>query len=114
MNKSGELSYFNDRFIQVFGYTHDDVPTLKEWYQLAYPDEQYRRLVVETWESAVRQASETNTDIEPIEYNVTCKDGTVRVVVISGITIEDNFLATFTDITDRKRAEECCVGRPRT
>ncbi len=105
VNKNGELSYFNDRFIQMFGYTHDDVPTLNEWWQLAYPDEQYRRWVVETWESAVRRASETNTDIEPIEYNVTCKDGTVRVVVISGITIEDDFLATFIDITERKRAE---------
>ena len=106
VNKNGELSYFNDRFIQVFGYTHDDVPTLKEWWQLAYPEEKYRRWVVETWESAVRRAAETKTDIEPIEYHVTCKDGTVRVVVISGITIEDNFLATFIDVTERKRAEE--------
>ncbi len=101
VNKNGEISYFNDRFLQVFGYTHDDVPTLNEWWQLAYPDEQYRRWVVETWDSAVQRASETDTDIEPIEYNVTCKDGTVRVVVISGITIEDNFLATFIDITER-------------
>ena len=104
VNKDGEISYFNDRFIQVFGY--DEVPTLKEWWRLACPDEQYRRWVVETWESAVRRASETSADIEPIEYYVACKDGTVRAVVISGITIEDGVLAIFVDVTERKRAEE--------
>ena len=104
--KNGEIIYINDRFTQVFGYTHDDLPTIKEWWQSAYPDAQYRRWVVETWESAARRVSGTNTDIESIEYNVTCKDGTVRVVEISGITIDDNLLVTFIDITERKRAEE--------
>jgi PAS domain S-box-containing protein len=106
VNKKGEFIYLNDRFIQAFGYTHDDVPTLKEWFELAYPDEAYRNLVVKTWESSVRTAAKANIDIAPIEYNVTCKDGTVRVVLISGITIEDNLLSTFIDVTERRRAEE--------
>ena len=106
VNRDGELSYVNDRFVEAFGYTHDDVPTLKKWWQLAYPDERYRRWVVETWESSVRRAAETKRDIEPIEYAVTCKSGTVRRVVISGITLEDSLLATFLDITERKQAEE--------
>ncbi|MGA2261858.1 MAG: PAS domain S-box protein [Acidobacteriota bacterium] len=106
VNRSEELLYLNDRFIQVFGYTSDHVPTLKEWWQLAYPDEQYRRWAVDTWQTAVRRAAETNTDIEPTEYKVTCKDGTVRQMVISGITIEDNVLATFIDVTERRRAED--------
>ncbi len=42
VNKDGVLIYFNDRFVTTFGYTHEDVPTLKEWWQLAYPDESYR------------------------------------------------------------------------
>jgi PAS domain-containing protein len=66
-------------------------------------------LVVDTWEKAVLRAIQGKTDIEPIEYNVTCKDGTVRIVEISGITIEDNFLATFIDLTDRKMAEEALL-----
>ena len=106
VNQEGVLVYFNDRFVQTFGYTRDDVPTLTEWWRLAYPDDEYRRWVVATWEAAVRRAAEEKTDIRPLEYNVTCKDGTVRVVEISGITTEENFLATFIDITERKWAEE--------
>ena len=106
VNKDGVLIYINDRFIQLFGYTPDDLPTLKEWWELAYPDKRYRRWVVETWETAVKRAVVQNTDIEPIEYKVTCKNGAVLIVEITGITVEDNFLATFRDITERKRMEE--------
>ncbi len=114
VNKEGVLVYFNDRFTQLFGYTKDDVPTLEEWWQLAYPDEQYRRWVLDRWGAAVRRAAEEKTDIEPVEYTVSCKNGEVRLVEISGITMEDNFLATFIDITERKRAEtELREGRSR-
>lgn len=106
VNKEGVLVDFNKRFIETFGYTHEDVPTLTEWWQLAYPDPDYRRWVMNTWETAVRRAAEEKTIVEPIEYRVTCKSGEVRTVVISGAIIGDDFLASLFDITDRKRAEE--------
>ncbi len=105
VNKEGVLTCFNERFSQVFGYTHEEIPTLKEWWELAFPDEDYRRWVVDTWEAAVKRATEDKSDIETIEYRVTCKNGAVRLVEISGITIEDNLLATFVDVTERKSAE---------
>jgi PAS domain S-box-containing protein len=92
--------------VKTFGYTHEDIQTLEEWWELIYPDRNYRSWAVATWETAVQHAVQEQIDIQPIEYNVTCKDGTVRVVEISGITIEDNFLAMFIDLTDRKRVEE--------
>ncbi|MFH0988631.1 MAG: PAS domain S-box protein [bacterium] len=106
VNKDGVITFRNERFIKVFGYTNDDVPTLAEWWTNAYPEVQYRQWVVQNWESAVQRAAETGTDIESEEYHVTCRDGNVREIIISGITIDDNFLATFIDITERKRAEE--------
>lgn len=106
VNKDGAVTYSNDRFMQVLGYSLDDIPTMKEWWPRAYPDEGYRKYVNKIWEAAVERAVREGTDIEPIEYNVTCGDGSVRVVVISGHTIDDGFLATFMDITERKRSEE--------
>ena len=106
VNLLGEITFRNDRFLQVMGYTHEEVPTVKEWWGKAYPDETYRQRVIQNWESAVENAMKTNTDIEPIEYNITCNDGIVRTMIVSGIIIEDNLLITFIDITDRKRAEE--------
>lgn len=105
-SKEGILMDFNRRFIETFGYTHEDIPTLREWWQLAYPDQEYRKWVVNTWEAAVKHASEDKTDIEPIEYQVTCKNGEERTMVISGVMLGENFLATFFDMTERKRAEK--------
>ena len=105
VNKDDVIVYFNDRFTDVFGYTTDDVPTLKEWWQLAYPDESYRQRVVDSWNAAVDKAVKEGTDIEPAEYRVTCKSGAERIVMIGGITLEDNVLATFIDITESKRME---------
>ena len=104
-NAQGVLIDINDRFVQVFGYTLDDVPTLNEWWLLAYPDENYRTWVVATWNAAVQKSARDGSDIASVEYRVTGKDGKVRIVEIFGITLSGSFLATFVDITERKQAE---------
>jgi PAS domain S-box-containing protein len=106
VNEDGVIAIRNDRFLEVFGYTEKEVPTLTEWWKVAYPDEAYRRWAVETWEAAVRKAGLEGSDIESVEYNVTCREGTVRQVVISGTTLGRGFLATFLDVTERKMMEE--------
>ncbi|MDD1685041.1 MAG: PAS domain S-box protein, partial [Methanoregula sp.] len=105
-NSKGEIEFVNARFTQLFGYTHAEVPTLYEWFERAYPDKEYRKLVLETWDAAVKRGLENETDIEPAEYNVTCKDGSIRNVIITGITIEGKLLATFIDNTERRKTEE--------
>jgi len=107
-NKKGEFVFRNKRFVQVFGYTEADVPTINEWWLKVLPDESYRQWAIRNWELAVRRATEagTGTDIESEEYRITCKDGTERIIIISGVIINDNLLITLIDITDRKKAEE--------
>ncbi len=104
--KDGTIQYMNDRFIQVFGYNHEDIPTLEEWWPLAYPEDSYRQWVLKTWNAAVQTAAETGQDIQPIEYKVTCKNGDIRIMEISGVVLGDDFLAAFIDLTERKQTEE--------
>jgi|GEM_PF-732607 len=106
LTKSGEISFRNNRFLQVMGYTQQAVPTVSEWWPKAYPDENYRQWVISEWKQAVENARRNNTDIEPIEYNITCFDNIERTMIVSGINLDDNLLITFIDITERKRAEE--------
>ncbi len=104
-NSLGEITFRNDRFLQILGYTYDEVPTVNEWYIKAYPDETYRQQVIKKWDLAVKNAQTNNSDIDPIEYNITCKNGMVRTMIVSGINIEDNLLITLIDVTDRIMAE---------
>ena len=50
VNSLGEISFRNDRFLQVMGYTYEEVPSVNEWWGKAYPDETYRQWVIKNWE----------------------------------------------------------------
>ncbi|MFZ4464695.1 MAG: PAS domain S-box protein, partial [Bacteroidales bacterium] len=105
VNSDGVIGEYNHRFEQTFGYTHKEIPTIDEWWQLAYPDPEYRQKVITLWQLAVKRSSDHNTDIEPAEHMLNCKNGEVRTMLISGSLIGDSILASFIDITERKQAE---------
>ncbi len=106
VNKEDETLQFNGHFEKTFGYSQEEIPTLNEWWQLAYPDPAYREWVIDTCAAALQRAIDTGSDIEPIEYRVTCKNGDIRTMVVYGGFIDDDLLLTFFDITERKRAEQ--------
>jgi PAS domain S-box-containing protein len=105
VNKGGELADRNRRFDHLFGYSHEELRSLDDWWRLAYPEPDYRAWVVDTWNAAVAEAARKGSDIAPVEYVVTCKDGTRRTMLISGITLGEDFLATFFDVTEHRQAE---------
>ena len=106
VNNEENVTFLNDRFTDTFGYSMEDMPALADWWRLAYPDVGYRKWVIKTWSSAVMSAVLKQTDIEMLEYNVTCKNGSVLIAAISGSIINDGLLATFLDVTKRRRQEK--------
>lgn len=105
VNEHGELAKRNKAFLRVVGYTQEEIPTLDQWWPLAYPDERYREWVMETWGKAVEESVTRREPIQPAEYEVVCKNGVKRTLEISGIVLGDAFLASFIDVTDRVQAE---------
>lgn len=106
VNRGGDVGYINDRFTEVFGYTSEDLPNIEQWWLQAYPEESYRQFVVEKWEQAVERSIQDGKDIEAGEYKIACKNAEELTVITSGIMLEeDNCLAAFTDITERRRQE---------
>ncbi len=94
----------NARFKKVFGYTLKDIPNIEAWWLLAYPDPVYRAEVKADWIARVSGAASSGNDIEPSTYRITCKDGRVREMLVSGIALPDGLLATFFDVTERSEA----------
>jgi diguanylate cyclase (GGDEF)-like protein/PAS domain S-box-containing protein len=99
------IEYVNRQFTQLFGYTLDDLPTLETWYQRAYPDVDYRETVVGSWRKAVAAARQGDALPPELEADITCKDGSVRSVIVRAAWIGQRRMVSFTDITERKRAE---------
>lgn len=98
--------YLNPKMVELFGYTIEDIPSVAEWWPLAYPDENYRKQISEEWNDKVSRAIETQSTIEPMEVIVNCKDGSQKYVSWGYITLGDKNYSFGLDLTDRKHAEE--------
>ncbi|MTJ84293.1 MAG: PAS domain-containing protein, partial [Telmatospirillum sp.] len=96
----------NRRFLLQFGYDPADVTTAGQWWERAYPDPDYRRKTRNDWLFSIAGAALGSGEIEPVEHKVTCRDGTQRIVELSGIIIGEDVLATFVDVTERKLVED--------
>ncbi|HTH56571.1 MAG TPA: HAMP domain-containing sensor histidine kinase [Cyclobacteriaceae bacterium] len=48
-------AYVNQKFIDEIGYSLAEMPTIEEWFQLAYPDVSYRQSVMAKWEELSNQ-----------------------------------------------------------
>ena len=102
----GRMTNRNEYFEQLTGYTEGDVPTSAEWWQMAYPDPEYRRRSHARWMAARRKAVAERAPIPPMEYRIRCKNGQDRSVDIAGAMVGEDLLVTLIDLTQRKAAEE--------
>jgi hypothetical protein len=68
----------------------------------AYPEEAYRRQVVESWGAAVRDMATRGGKIPPAEYRITTRTGTVRTMLVAGVPVGENLLVTFVDVTEAR------------
>lgn len=107
------IESINDKFIELFGYTIEDMPDVAHWWPLAYPDEKYREEIKAQWNTRVEQAIRNKGQIEPMDATVTCKDGSRPYVEFRYSVIGQKHLITFVDLTERKRAEDALYERER-
>lgn len=98
--------FMNRQFTTTFGYTMAEAPDLESWWALAYPDPAYRARVRQSWDDAVRTALATDYVIRPSEYTVRCKDGSTRIIEISGVALGELLLATFFDVTEHREQQQ--------
>lgn len=105
LDHSGRIAALNSRFVNLFGYTLADVPDFDTWKRLAYPDPAYGDQAVADWQAAVELAADTGGDIELPAYRITCKDGSIRNILISGIPLPEGVLTTFQDVTEAMQKE---------
>jgi PAS domain S-box-containing protein len=103
----GVIEYVNRNFIERFGYTPDELPTVDRWLSLVYPDPAYRRALVDDWNADIAEARRNNGQVPPREAEITCKDGTILHTLITASLTPNRIIAIFTDITDHehRRAE---------
>ena len=103
--KNGHYEYLNPRFIEIFGYTLEDIPTGPIWFKKAFPDQEYRNQIISTWISDQKEfgVGEARTRT----YTAVCKDGSEKAIQFRPVTMETGeMLIIYEDISERMQAEE--------
>ena len=102
----GRIEYVNRAFEQVLGYSLEDLPDVRTWWEKAYPDAALREQISTHWTELITQALATRASVRPEEYQVTAKDGRLLHLEIQAAAIGDQWLVMFTDVSERRRSEE--------
>lgn len=101
------ITFMNRKFFQVFGYTIEDFPTVQEWVERAYPNPEHQARAEASWFKYFSKPTVHEFEIEPVEVDVKCKSDAIKTAILGGVILPEAglALATFVDISDRKRDE---------
>jgi two-component system, sensor histidine kinase and response regulator len=104
-DQEGNLLSLNARFIQDFGYTLAEMPTLADWWKGALPEPGYRRSIENRWNEAAARTRERGEDFRPIDIDIHCRNGALKSYVLTATFFGQDFIAGFVDLTERKQME---------
>ena len=114
VDATGVIALVNDAFIQTFGYAPQDLKTLVDWRQRAYPNPGYRDWIGRRWNTLLEQSKKTGLPFDPLEVTVQCADGTQRSILASAIQLgighEGLYLAVMADVTEQRRLEQAVLN----
>jgi two-component system, cell cycle sensor histidine kinase and response regulator CckA len=104
IGEDGYYEYLNPKFIEMFGYTLEDIPAGRDWFIKAFPDSRYRHEVISIWMDDLEKY-ETG-ESRPRSFKVSCKDGSEKEVYFRPVTMETGKqFVIYEDITERTRLE---------
>jgi len=109
VDRNGVNQYVNPEFTKITGYTIEDIPMGRDWFQKAYPVPEYRKKVIDAWKA---DSVKTGIGVDR-HFSITCKDGTAKDIEFRITFLENWSITVLNDITERKRAEEALKKRDR-
>lgn len=97
---------YNKFFLDMFGWSAEEIDTLDNWFIKAYPNADYREEVRSKWTNLVKDIEEKELSFShAVEVNITCKDGSIKICEYRWYRKENFSYAIMVDITDRKNME---------
>lgn len=78
---TGQLIRLNPQFTKSFGYTHEDITTISDWWLKAYPEEHYRASAIESWNSHLNDCAINQSSFVPLDLKIHCKNQAVKSII---------------------------------
>jgi two-component system, cell cycle sensor histidine kinase and response regulator CckA len=104
MDNQNNFKYLNPKFIEMFGYSSDEISTEKDWHNMAYPDKEYRDLVIANWKNDLKEHGPGKPKIQT--RDVRCRDGSRKTIKFTSVNMESRDQIIFCeDVTEQKQLE---------
>lgn len=105
IGKEGNYLYVNPQFSNMFGYTLEDIPTGKDWFEKCFPDQSYRYQAIKTW--VEDQERFQSGQSRPRRFSVTCKDGSQKEIFFRPVRMENQSeFVIYEDISEKLKLEQ--------
>jgi len=104
IGSDGRFKYVNPRFVDLFGYSLEEIPSCRDWLRKIFPQSAYRRQIMAAWMQDLKTARIGEGHSHT--YRAACRDGSEKTVHFRPVMMEggDQFVI-FEDVTERKRLE---------
>jgi len=112
-NQQGLVEYTNRFFSERFGYGREEIVNLDDWFTCAFPDPPYREEMMEAHRSVLRNADDISLETPLYEARVTCRDDTVRHVLVKNQSAQERRIMLIIDITEREQLQEQLIKAQR-
>jgi diguanylate cyclase (GGDEF)-like protein/PAS domain S-box-containing protein len=105
------ISLLNPSFVQHFGYTNSDLPSLTDFWLKAFPDPDYRNGVQKSWQNGLSVAQQSGQTFQSLDMDIRCKNGELKHIqmVVSPLVGSDELL-TLMDLTPQYQANQALTN----
>ncbi len=102
IDSASQIQYLNKRFTELFGYVLTDFPKEAKWYKKLFSNSKNRKIFQD-----VLKSGQSETNIEPLEFKVRCKNKKILDVLFRPVSLESGKqFITFEDMTLRNQLEK--------
>lgn len=105
-DKHFQSLFFNENFIEEFGYTTQDIPDVDTWYELLYPNEAYRNEIREAWNAKLIDSMAKNEKAVKMKVRLKPKNKEEKWYEIKTFFLENFFVMAFVDINNEVVLQE--------
>lgn len=91
-------TFLNEKFIEEIGYSYEEIPTIEKWYEKAYPDEEYRNKIINSWNKEQLELHKKGKVFVKSQSQITCKNGAKRWYEIKASVINNVHIVAFIDL----------------
>ncbi len=103
LDPEGRFLYFNSRLEEITGYSREEIPDIRTWFEKIYPEPAYRNRILQIHATVEMGSSRVRTR----EAAITRKDGEKRLCrFVSNLVLNGNRVVFVTDVTEEKRVRE--------